>query len=203
MPSAKRRRGIGIKEWVVAALKERAAEGGCKSHTEVATKIWLGEASPLEKGCRKHKAEFPEGSKGVSMREEVWLALKVYADNREGDDSSQKVANMILVGKLPSLPHDCIVRGREWATERESERLNEAKSEGSNRSSKSKKKIEGEEPDHDKAAPEDIIEEERERSFGRRKRKLSQGSLPHYTDEERRERELTLDVEILGGVFNL
>lgn len=203
MATAKRRRGIGIKKWIVAALKERASSEGLKSHTQVAKKIWTGKLDPLNADCRRFKSDFPDGSQGVSMREDLWLAIKVYAERRGKDESAQQVANKMLVGKADPIPADCIARGKEWTAEREKARVKEGES-----NPIPKKKAAPKPKKPKKTKSEEIVEEreareDREGSFGRRKRKLSTGSAPDPQENERRERTITPDVEILGGVFYL
>ena len=204
MATAKRRRGIGVKKWVVAALKERASSDGFASHTQVANQIWQGLLSPLDADCRRFKSDFPDGSKGVSMREELWLAIKAYADLRGKGESTQNVANKILVGKVDPIPYECIARGSEWAREREEVRIKDGE-----RNPIPKKKATTK-PKKKATAKSDVVVEEREaesegqdRSFGERKRKLSTGSPPDSPSDKPRERTITPDVEILGGVFYL
>lgn len=207
MATTKRRRGVGVKKWLIAALKEAAIMGGHKSHTQVANKIWTGKLGPLDSGCRKFKSEVESGSQGISMREAQWLALKVYAERRGEGESTSQIANKILVGKIEPLPKDCIDRGKSWAKEREGER---AADEEKNPTPKPEKKTKKKTAKKAKAQSDKSIKEKSESASDsgtepfskKRKRKLSQGHVrePSGTPEQKT---ITPDAEYFGGIFSL
>jgi len=185
MANAKRRRGIGVKKWILEALKDAVEKGGHKTPTELANKIWRGDTAPIE-DAKRFKREGLQGSKGVSMREELWLALKVYAEERGKGESSQKVANMILVGRIPPLPHQCVARGSDWAREREQERI-------------AKQLLEKEEPKEKEEAP---PREERNPPKHMRSRRPSHGTKREASNETE-SKKINPDADYFGGTFYL
>lgn len=204
MTTTKRRRGVGVKKWIIDALKEAAQMGGHKSHTQVANKIWAGKLAPLDINiCRRFKSESKYGSQGVSMREAQWLALKVYAEQRgEGENTSQ-IANKILVGVIGPIPDNCIDRGKTWAKEREEERAADEKESPTPKSKKkAAKKARKQSDEDDKEKTEDVPDSGREPFSKRSKKKLSQGHErePSKTPEQK---EITPDAEYFGGIFSL
>ena len=189
-----------MKKWILEALKDAVLNGGYKTPTEVANKIWRGEISPVT-DARRFKREDLKGSKGVSMREELWLALKVYAEKRGEGESSQKVANMVLVGKIPKIPDECMARGREWAREREQERIKKQsleekepkkKVEKKTKEAKVEKKIEEAPPREERKTPPKHI----------RSKAPSQGTKREAQDETE-SKKINPDADYFGGTFYL
>ena len=130
MVYVKRRRGIGIKSWIIEALTEYALEQSADlppkkrlSHTTVANKIWRGRLKPIDRN-RAHRCKENGGlkRKGVSMPEWLWLAIKAYAEQRGKGESNSLVASRILLGKIPPVPKDCVEAGERQAQLREGER---------------------------------------------------------------------------------
>ena len=178
MGTTKRRRGVGVKKWLIAALKEAAEMGGHKSHTQVANKIWTGKLAPLDGSCRRFKSEVDSGSQGISMREAQWLALKVYAERRGEGESTSQIANKILVGKIEPLPKDCIDRGKSWAKEREDERVADEKNPPTPKPKKKTAKKAKVQSDKAREEKSESSSDSNTEPFSRmKKRKLSQGHV--------------------------
>jgi len=148
MVNTKRRRGIGVKIWLIEALKEIAdqepAKGGRVTPTSVANQIWKGKRDPivLKRACRlKKESKEPHAKKGISTQEWLWLAIKEYGEMR--NESASKVAALMLVGKIPPVPAECIKVGKQKAMQREQERaLHGGKEPPSRRSGVSKERQE-------------------------------------------------------------
>ena len=145
MGANKRRRGIGVKIWLIDALQEYAQglpasdkkKGKKPSHTTVANKIWQGKIDPVKpaRACW-HKKRGEHSRKGVSMPEWLWLAIKAYAEKLDETWSHSMVAAKILLGRVPPVPKECIEIGLKQARERESEREAHGGNEPPHRSAK-------------------------------------------------------------------
>ncbi len=114
--SEKRRRGIGIRKWLILAIQEYAKEHGLKSHTVTVSKILRGELKPIQ-SFEKYKNEKNDIKQGVSMQEELWLALKDYASNLHDKDA--RVAHKILIGEIGPIPKGSLKEGEKLARKRE------------------------------------------------------------------------------------
>lgn len=119
--SFKRRRGIGIRKWLVSALKDYSKREDVPSHTAAVNRILRGKLAPI-RDYEIYKNGGDNTKQGVSMPEELWLALKDYASFRGKGESYTKVACKILVGKIGPVPSRSIEEGKRLARLRESER---------------------------------------------------------------------------------
>ena len=124
--SVKRRRGIGIRKWLIVALKDVAKSrsehlGKPVSHTSVANKILRGKLPPIS-AYGKYKENGDCTKQGVSMPEELWLAIKEYSKEREKGEGDTKITCKIIVGKIRPIPEHCIEAGKRIARHREDDR---------------------------------------------------------------------------------
>ena len=108
--SNKRRRAVNIDTAIIERLKGEATLLGAKSHTAVASKIFLGESKSIFVGRMEGK------SLGVSMREAVWLSLRERSQ-RMGL-SITATAQDILLGCAGPLTPEEISQGESLAAER-------------------------------------------------------------------------------------
>jgi len=194
--SLKRRRGIGMRTWLVAALKDCAKAEGIKSHTAVANKILQGKIGPI-RSYEQYKEKFEHTKQGVSMPEELWLALKAYSKGRGKGESDTQVACKIIVGKIPSIPEECIQQGKREAREREADRAT----------------LEPDPPKVEDAAvtataevdskeEQKIVEKCSEEKKDENGRALSRGE-PVDEEAGSSERKINPDDDFYGGVFNM
>lgn len=130
--SVKRRRGIGIRKWLVAALKDYAKREGISSHTSAANEILRGKIPPIL-SYERYREDGDCTKQGVSMPEELWLAIKEYAKERGEGENYTMIACKIIVGKIMPIPPHCIMEGERLARKREADRPEQ---------SREKKKIE-------------------------------------------------------------
>lgn len=179
--STKRRRGIGIRRWLVSALKDYAKSNDISSHTTAANKILRGKLAPLSEYA-KYKDGGDETKQGVSMPEELWLAIKDYGKQRGNGESDAKVMCKILVGKIGPIPPKSIEEGKRLAREREA---------GRDPIESSKKK--------EAHSQEQIILEEREEQSKGRVRPLSRGVPVSCQTSEKK---INPEDDSYGGVFN-
>ncbi len=124
--SVKRRRGIGMRKWLVAALKDVAKRQSAEltkpvSHTSIANEILRGKLPPIS-AYEKYKENGDCAKQGVSMQEELWLAVKEYSKERAKGEGDAKISCKIIVGKIPPVPEHCIEAGKRLARQREKER---------------------------------------------------------------------------------
>jgi hypothetical protein len=112
--STKRRRAVNIDTAIIERLKGEAITLGAKSHTALASKIFLGEASTIS------VAKMDGKSLGVSMREAVWLSLRERSQRLESSITS--AAQAILLGGQDPLTPEEISQGEALAAEREAAR---------------------------------------------------------------------------------
>lgn len=178
--STKRRRGIGIRRWLVSALKDYAKSNGVSSHTTAANKILRGKLAPISEYA-KYKDGGDKTKRGVSMPEELWLAIKDYGKQRGNGESDAKVMCKILVGKIGPIPQKSIEEGKRLAREREAGRdpIESSKKKGTH--------------------SQRIILEEREEQSKRRVRPLSRGVPVSCQTPEKK---IDPEDDSYGGVFN-
>ena len=202
--SAKRRRAIGIEKTIVRALKAEAEKGGEKGHTSVATKIFVGDRGPISFSVGER-----EGPKSVSMKESLWLSIKVRAEAR--GLSSTAAAESILLGEDAHLTRSEIKEGEKMARSREASRPVESKPkkkakpkrEKKPKKAKAEKKPEVEPVSTADVKDETLAEEEERR---RRQSKLSKGVPLEGSDIEKRSAFKKLNIEEeqhFGGVYSL
>lgn len=114
--SSKRRRSIAFDLSIIRILKDEAGKLVQKmTHTGLLSKILLGQAPPLASAIIS-----PDNfgvSKGVSMKESVWLSVKVRAGDRGESIAATGLA--ILLGKASHLTPKEIELGEKLARERE------------------------------------------------------------------------------------
>jgi len=114
------RRSVNVDTSIIEALKARSEELGLKGHTGVASMIFIGSTPPVSlNGERDGKV------KGVSMRESMWLAIKVRAEKLELPVT--QATEKILLGEVPFLTKKEIDEGEQICGEREKARESKAK----------------------------------------------------------------------------
>lgn len=207
MVSTKRRRGIGLRRWLVSAMKHYAKREGVSAHTTIVNRILRGEMHPLP-DYERYKEGGDETKQDVSMPEELWLAVKDYSHRRGKGESSGKIATRILVGLLEPIPLISIEEGKRQARVREAERLakgyepilpkKKVKKKAKKKSNGSAKKnwIHGCDP-----SQEEVILQEREELDKKKAnaRPLSQG-VP--VEKKVSEKKINSDDDSYGGIFN-
>ena len=224
--SVKRRRGIGFRKWLVVALKDYAKRvkivspsKGIVSHTTVTNRILRGKIPPIP-SYEKYKDD-DRTKQGISMPEELWLALKAYGKQRGKDESDTQVACKIIVGKIPPIPKHCIEEGERLARQREADRaLNPTKSK---RPKKKKAEKKGKESDDHSCETElppgasskeplgsvkeelqerKILDEQTERKHDKNGRRLSKGE-PFDEKKGSKDQSINPDDDFYGGIFNI
>lgn len=226
----KRRRGVGIRKWLIAALKDYAkqqqeilsSQGKSKklSHTSVFNLILRGQLEPI-RDYERYKEGGDDARKGVSMPEDLWLAVKDYGERRGKGESDTKVVCKILVGKIDPIPSESIEEGIRRAREREAVRAKESpqvqsddssnEESGSRKSVKKRQKSITDKPiievlessQEEIQSQEEVIIQQREEVTKRsdeRGRPLSQG-VP--VNERPLEKKINPDDDSYGGIFNL
>lgn len=110
-----------MRKWLVVALKDYAKREGVPSHTAAVNRILRGKLAPI-RNYESYKEGGSDAKQGVSMTEELWLALKDYASRRGKGESYTKIACKILVGKIGCIPLVSIEEGKRLARIREDER---------------------------------------------------------------------------------
>jgi len=198
--SVKRRRAINIDKAIIESLKIESQRLGLKSHTALASKIFVGEARAISISSKAGK------SLGVSMRESLWLSIRSRASSR--NVSNVSAAHGILLGEDPPLRREEIEEGLNLARIRESERAKEPKKDKPKKprlrpEKKAEKKVE-EKPLDTIIEPDETPEEAEERKL--RQAKLPKGT-PLETSEENAMSALKElnpgEEEYLGGVYSL
>lgn len=193
---SKRRRGIGIRKWLVTALQEYAKKEGIASHTAAFSLILRGQLAPLPE-YEKYK-NGDNANQDVSMQEELLLALKDYCHQREKNESTTKVASKVLVGMIVPIPPQSIEEGMRLARIREAER----EANGETGKAKKKKVVTAKIEVEVGSSQEEMILQEREieiKRVGDNGRPLSQG-VP--VREKPIEKKINPEDDSYGGVFN-
>lgn len=211
--SVKRRRGIGIRKWLVAALRDHAKKEGLPTHTAAANKILRGKTSPI-KSYEQYKNGGDDTKQGVSMPESLWLALKAYREARGRGENDTQLACKIIVGKVESIPKRYIDEGEFQARDRESKRstVNEPPKKKPEKKKPEKKKPAKKKPKKKPSPPPvavkeksqeiEIIESRTEEKLDEYGRALSKGA-PFDKNGGHSNREIDPDDDHFGGVFNM